>query len=284
MLTYEDIQFRHGGILTSQMLKSMYAYPRDILELQYADYSDGIITGLNYEYRGGELWLTKGILKHKVKDEDRFYLLHKDISISKYCSDSNKKSGQWYCLYLKEIEIKQAEENIFIHGLELQDEQSDKPNAEGFFMGKFYYNKESASGITLPHLSDGFADPFKEFTAAERMNLLNVRYAGRREATFHPLVFAAVQAFLQQKEQKTMMDYALMVQLQNHPALSMETVRAYVHDAKQAAGSSREELFEAFARCLVHTKFEAAQSVQIKEDDPQNKEDSNSSLLLDDEW
>lgn len=280
MLTDKDIQFRHGGILTSQMLKSIYDYPRDILKLQYADYSDGIITGLSYEYRGGELWLTKGILKYK----GRFYLLRKDISITEYCVDSNKKSGQWYCFYLQEVEMKQAEENIFTHSLELRSEETDKPSSDGFFIGKCYYNKENESGITLPRLSNDLAEPFKEFTASYRMNLLDIRYAGCREATYHPLVFAAVRAFLQQKEQKTMMDYALMVQLQNSPAVSMETVRAYVHDAKQASGSSREELFEAFARCLVHTKFEIVQSVQKEKEESRDEDSSNSSLLLDDDW
>ena len=87
MLVNKKVFFRHGAILTKEMLNVVYDYPRDFLCLKYDKYSDGIISGLDFKilHEDNSLVLTKGIVKYK----NELYFLLEDVNLTKFFSQQN---------------------------------------------------------------------------------------------------------------------------------------------------------------------------------------------------
>ena len=86
MLVKKEVSFLHGNILTKEMLDEIYAYPRNFVELKYNDYSDGIITGLDFVEKDGTMYLTKGFVKFKGE----YYFLLENINLTNYFLDMKK--------------------------------------------------------------------------------------------------------------------------------------------------------------------------------------------------
>lgn len=74
LFTHLYPNFNKGRILKTDMLANLRDYPRDFFDIQYKEYSDGIITGS--EIRIGELsiTITPGIVKHS----GRLYVLKEE--------------------------------------------------------------------------------------------------------------------------------------------------------------------------------------------------------------
>ena len=107
--------------------------------------------------------------------------------------------------------------------------------------------------------------------------LLDIPYGCNGETTYHPYIFKAVKTFLEHKKHKCMQDYALLLQLQNNPVISMESVVFFINDAgiECDLNASREEIFAKFTHALlmvrrtavfVHDKVnEAGQEIKSAE-------------------
>ncbi len=63
MLIRNKIEFKKGSILTSQMLTALYEQQRNILDIQYNNYSDGIINGLDFYVDNDMLFVSAGMVK-----------------------------------------------------------------------------------------------------------------------------------------------------------------------------------------------------------------------------
>ena len=74
MLTDYELTFPSGSLITGQLLQKMYEYPKNLINYIFADYSEGVISGLNVSYVDQKLILSTGIYKHNSS----LYILEKD--------------------------------------------------------------------------------------------------------------------------------------------------------------------------------------------------------------
>ena len=63
MLSRKELRFERRSILTAAQLRAIEKFPREILRLMFLENGDGIISGLDYVERGGEIFLTEGLVK-----------------------------------------------------------------------------------------------------------------------------------------------------------------------------------------------------------------------------
>ena len=248
MLVKKEVSFLHGNILTKEMLNETYAYPRNFVELKYSDYSDGIITGLDFVENDGITYLTKGIVKFKGE----YYFLLDDINLTSYFLDM-KKQQNWqstlYYLYLKRSEPIKAG-SIVVQNLDLYVSEESKQD-DLFLLCRFFGTE---SNMRLPRLNgSGEQKPFKDLIDNNLyVNLIDTLYAMPKKATYHPFLFRAVTEYLEQKQDKSMYDYVILMQIQNMKVLSIDTMRTYIaainHNEQEK--SDREGFFKFFTDCL----------------------------------
>lgn len=77
MLSYKFPIFEKGRVLKLEMLEALRDYPFDLIQTRYADYSDGIISGLNVSSENELVNISRGL----VKFDGRIYILVNDFSI-----------------------------------------------------------------------------------------------------------------------------------------------------------------------------------------------------------
>ena len=236
---YRELQFPNLAVLTSAMLEELYAYPRDLLRLQYQGFSDGILFGLNYEERQNEIWLTAGTLLW----QGAFYFLHQDLNLSQLKQEANLLNDGIYQFQLRKVAATKEEVCITQHKLQLSITVEETQIADCFPLGTF---------PTAALASLRFPNTLNEFkTLRNFFDLLAVPYAALKEATFHPQVFRVVKSYLEQKERRTVFDYALLIHLQSHGILPMETMRCYIKEVEVIEEPmNRQKLFITFLECL----------------------------------
>lgn len=69
--------FKPGRILKIEMLEELRDFPREILDISFKEYCNGIISGCNIEVNNDYIIVTKGIIKH----QDMIYILKENYTI-----------------------------------------------------------------------------------------------------------------------------------------------------------------------------------------------------------
>lgn len=254
MFTNRNLKFPHKAILTSELLQEIYKYPREFFRLLYKNYADGIIGGLNYFIdENKNLILSSGI----ILSDGEFYFLEKNLNMSELAEKNNLVNGRDYFIFLQKETQKKSPcmtENILT--LNFSEEEKN------FTLGKFRF--KSANDFNLPTLSKG-EKIFENIFRPSTLNLIDVPFADKDEATFHPQLFALTKNFLLSKKNKTPFDYSILTHLQNNEKISLQTVKAYIHEETGENNfENRQELFQSFCDCLINSKF------KIQYDKPDN--------------
>ena len=220
MLTRKELRFERRSILTARQLRAIEKFPREFLRLMYSDFGDGIISGLDFIKRGDEIFLTEGLVK---LGENFFFAAEENLSRLM----AGLKEGKRY---------KIVEENVITEKISL--EVRELADVGGLEFGRF-----KAGLVHLPEVDA--ENLFEEFTKGSRLNLLNVAYSTRGGATFHPLIFRAILARLQRKENPAPVDQSLMIQLADGGTVSLAALKIFV-DCKEVAwrDGSREEILQ----------------------------------------
>ncbi|MBQ9486788.1 MAG: hypothetical protein IJU91_03165 [Selenomonadaceae bacterium] len=276
MFTNTALNFPHGAMLTSAMLREIYKYPREFFALLYKNYGDGIICGLDYLIRDKNLFLTAGV----IRLDGEFYFLPQDFNISAETEKNNLKTDKQYYICLSRLSEKK-EDCLIENNLTVTFSSSEIFPS----LGKFYFSKYDP--LALPQLDKG-VDPFKNIFESTVLNLADVPVAEsfaepiaeKGGATFHPLLFRLVQEFLAGKKFKTPFDYAILTQLQSTGVISIQTIKSYIAeeggkinlDGKITLDdkinfTDRADLFKTFCKCLVASKFNPAVSRAAESED-----------------
>ena len=253
LLTKTEMRFPHKAILTAVMLEEMYNYPRELVRLNYRERSDGIICGLDYMLRGNDLILTEGL----VKLDGEIYILSDEVNVSALAGANGLTDDGHYYIVLEKASSVRRDVCLTEDRLEIKFVEHA---TEGFCLGAFVYKDR----FKLPELSEG-AKKFEHFFEASYFNVTNVLMSSKiigvpkggleMSATFHPLIFRAVEKFLVSKKNKTLMDYAILVALQSVGSVDLKTIKAYVvEEGETLEGGSREELLRTFFDCLMRSK------------------------------
>ena len=270
--TRRQLSFSHRALLTTKMLTELYVYPRELTRLQYHDYADGIITGIDYELRDDHLWLTQGILLWNGE----LYCLGCDLDITSMIKSKNCRTDGWYNIELRKTAFRQEEPCITEESLIL--DFTPEKHDDAFSIGRF---STSCGYFKIPdNIDDCHSKNVPSF-----LNLLDVYYAAPKEATFHPLIFRVIKKFLIEKKDRTVIDTSILINLQSHNVLSLETLRWYimVEKNKDVSSFSRKDLLDLFIDALKESKqpVQSCQQVDDKKSVPEyNKSDSGNGKMI----
>lgn len=250
---YTEIIFAGGEILSAQMLEETYRYPREFLHIYHAAASDGIVAGLDFQVEHGDVHLTPGI----VKMDGKYYILPESVPMDAWIRQRQTplQPSVEYFLCLVAEDVRTSEEAVggisSRSRLTLQAERAKSDHA--LLLGKYKYRPDVK--ISLPKLKPESKEPFAEFAQASFLQLLDCEYAHRQGGTtYHPLIFRAIQSYLEQKAVLSPYDFSLLQEVQNHGIVAVSTLQAYVAASRKVSAASlqmtRENLFKALAQCV----------------------------------
>lgn len=238
----KDVEFAPGAVLTGNMLKEMYGFPYRMFHLQYADYGDGIISGMELRQEGDTVIIGSGI----IKLNGRLYYSENDIDISKLGFEKSVSGGNFY-LGLKKKESGNLP-GIKYYTLSVEPyEREDKNSAEIILMR---LNRDNADKRALPKMIKDNEDPFHEFFENSRCGLLETPFSCYGGSTFIPYVCQAVRNYLESKQRCDNSDVALLMQLQNNPVTSLSSIRTYIR-SKDISDILQENIGEKFFRSWI---------------------------------
>ena len=247
MFVHKNLTFPHKAILTSSMLEEIYSYPREFSRLLFGNLGDGIISGLDYSLKDGELILSAGIFHA----DNEFYFLSRDVNVSELADKNNLSVDREYFIAL-EKKSSVAEQCVTKKVLELTF--AEKKSL--YTLGQFVFLRRK--DFQLPTLDKMTLD---EMFNRSVFNLFDVPFAAKGVATFHPQLFRQVKNFLQGKPDKTPRDFAILTYLQNNEVISVETMTDYLAaENKVYDVADREDFFRKFLTCLSETKNISEQS------------------------
>ncbi|MBR4904374.1 MAG: hypothetical protein IKZ53_06860 [Selenomonadaceae bacterium] len=269
MLSRNELRFERRSILTATQLRAIEKFPREFLRLKFIDCGDGIISGLDYIERDGEIILTEGLVKL-----GKNFFCAEEINLSELIKDAT--DGKRYKIILGEPQ-RSAEENVITEKISLEIRELD--DKDGFELGRF------KAGLTrLPKIDA--EDLFGEITSLSRLNLLNVPYSTRGGATFHPLIFKAILTRLERKENPAPSDFALMIQLADFGIVSLNALKIFVVskgvDWKE---NSREEILKSVI-AAVDKEWEIIlpEKISAPDEEVSKPEPSGGGFFIDDDY
>lgn len=224
MLTDYELTFPNGSLITGQLLQKMYEYPKNLINYIFADYSEGVISGLNVSYIDQELILSTGIYKHNSS----LYILEKDeILCENICfegkrwyvvlkdSNSNKDNSNKDCDSKKDCKWKQ--DNIVVRKLviEVMEEKKFAELPKDNFLLFSFKNEPK-----FPRSGDDIK---------KDAYILDYKHAcWGTEPTFMPQLFHLVYRKLLSKEARHPFDYIIMGEICTKGIIPCELMRAYI--------------------------------------------------------
>lgn len=242
--------FQAGSILTQPMLQEMYDFPQRIADFGYhmTEYGEEncILAGMDLKLKDGKIYFQPGLCLLGGK----LYFSSEPLCI--ILSDSTELKGKFYYVILQQ-KAGECLLGVQEDALKAADvSESDLPDVEDNCITLLRVRRNYGAFI-LPQLKMQSENPFEEFTSSLPCGLLDIPYGYNGKITYHPYIFKAVKTFLAQKKHKCMQDYALLLQLQNSPVVSMESVIFFINDAgiKCDLAASREEIFVKFSQSLL---------------------------------
>ena len=230
MFNRNELRFERRSILTAAQLRAIEKFPREFLRLTFADFGDGILSGLDFVTRGKEIFLTAGV----VKLGEKFFLAD-ETNLSTLIDGCDE--GKRYRLVLG-VPQRTATEGVITEKISLEVKPLDE-TSDGADFGRF-----KAGIVKLPDINA--EDLFDEFTRrGSRLNLLHVPQTVRGGTTFHPTIFRAILSRLQHKENPSPADVALMLRLADGEPLSWPALKIFV-ECKSVTwlDASPEEIFQ----------------------------------------
>ncbi len=229
-----ELSFTKGSILTSVMLDELRDFPREMLNLWYKDYPDGILSGMDV-YRegnpdgGGDVMLSGGVIKYR----NRIYRMNEAISLTARLREqldsgtvSSQKRYQFVFTEKPGYDIDSRPSQVG-YSLELSIKGEDE-RAEGIHLARF------KCGI-------GSRDNDGRLIVLEkpgRWDMTECPYSVRGALTFHPHMFKEVIGIIREKERRSELDYFILNQLYNEGVLHIQLIEDLTAGERQTEGAA----------------------------------------------
>lgn len=232
--------FAGGRILKKEALWDLRDYAYTSWQLQYADYTDGVIKGCRIRVEGSELVVGKGIMK----------------------------CGDFIYLIEKEERVPYKAENrttVLKAAFETPKENLDHLTYEvRFFLDHEIERKQNQIELCRFHLREGsvLRDQYKSFsdmgTEYDTVNLIYATVAGRGRAALHSKIMQWFVDELQMQQDKQLADYAVCYAVKNAgDSVSRALIASYLvdkghgSDIKEMTNWSNGQLFLALSNILL---------------------------------
>lgn len=222
MLSNILVEFCSGRLLSKEMLIEL-EHKIIQYELFYSGYCDGILSGMELTEENRNIWIGKGIVKHK----DKIYFLERKMNIQKIIDMSFCEDGQRCVLVLKEKEVKNSPESIMMHSMEFLVKEVDEVEEDDIWIGEFQY----AKGVSRRLFVD---DDFKLCMERQLSNVGSVfsvikqPYSLQGETTFSPFIFDMLRNLLERKVEKSNFDRCFLMNLYQSRVVSKKILLQYL--------------------------------------------------------
>jgi len=236
MQNYVYPYYTPGRVLKRESIENLRDFPRDFLDIAYADYSDGIIRGFDVTYNARKLYISGGALKHN----GRIIVLKETV-----CDFTG--FGERIRVSLCLGEAKETEDFLAIEA-EFKITRNpvggaNEPDASaGIELARF----RLAEGAVLRKKNEyrGITD---FVTPDNTLNLVNVEYSGLYYPTFSPeLLKIFAKEILKTSQDSTDISFAFICL--NSDTVHKDCILQYLNsrlDANYNAKISNGEIYEA---------------------------------------
>ncbi len=280
---YTEIVFKAGDILSVQMLEETYRYPREFLQLSHANFGDGIVVGLDFETKDDGVYLTPGI----VKFDGKYYFLPKIVNLDswlKHHKPALTSSAEYFLCMICEDVLSDNDQasGIKVHSRMILRAEKERP-ADSLLLAKYKFRTDT--GIRLPDIEiPNENNPFEDFFQSGLLQLLECDYAhSQGQTTYHPLVFRAIKNYLEKKTSLSPYDFSLLIELQNHGIVSINSLMAYVAVNKGSSlmtpNVTREHLLQEVVECIKKIYVPFIYQEQKPEQEPITKRKRESKMI-----
>lgn len=214
MLKSSKIKFESGSILTANMLENLQTFSLRDIEINYYNYSSGIIKGLDFENDENYLYLTPGFLKY----DGEYYFLEKKERIMNFSENFEEKNKNIY-IYLMEDESEKID-SITIKKLRVQLSNKEE---KGIFLGYFSHHKGEKISTKYKELRNIKDNP------GNYINIINRKYAGREGATLSPEIIYLYAKELLEKQLLNHMDNYIFSKGLNREIVEIDILKKYLN-------------------------------------------------------
>lgn len=236
MAGYKIPVFAKGMVLTDEMLESLKAYLADWSRLEYAGYSDGILSGCHVTRSGNMLYVGKGIVLYK----ERMYLLAEDTALAVEPCDA------WQRVILRMGSV--CRTGGFEMG-ELWIETTEE--TDGLLNCLEICRFRLQQGAALRNQYTGFADMDTEY---DTINELYAQWAGYKETTLSRNILCQFAARMTETGICDPLDAAFVMQIMGsgNKALPRNVIRTYLSARLQTPykDCTNRELYEGLAEIV----------------------------------
>lgn len=268
LLKNKTIAFEPLGVLTHEMLEEVYAAPRRMLRLSFDEYGDGIIAGLNFKQSVEGIILTRGIVKLRAE----YFYLTSEINLTQMIDAiADKNTVRRYHFTLLPSKSK-FEGGVTVNGVELQIVPD---NVKGLMeLGTF---EKGLLAVKLPPTDS--KNPLESLE--DNFNPIDVPYSFRGGSTFHPYVFKMIRSALARKSEKHFFDCILIVAIDNHAVISLDTLKSYVETCGLEVGDcDRRQLLKKFFEATNKKLPSMTMPIEQKSSAPTPFEDDDDEVLI----
>lgn len=192
------------------MLENLRDYPRDMTDIFFRDYSDGIIVGAQIVVEEMNLVITKGIVKHK----GRVYMLESDFSLP------YQATGKETLIKIRfQEESQQRDFTSYMTDVILDEEVQVAENE--LELGRF----KLKLGAELRSIYEDFLDFATEYNT---VNYIHCQYAGLQRSTFHPFPLQQFAKELLGNKPTNAYDISFAMQCLNQDRIQREVIYYYL--------------------------------------------------------
>lgn len=236
MAGYKIPIFEKGMVLTDEMLESLKAYLADWSGLEYAGYSDGILSGCRVSVSGNMLYVGKGIVLYK----ERVYLLAEETALAVEPCDA------WQKVILRMGSVCRT------GGFELGELWMEMTTeTDGLLNCLEICRFRLQQGAVLRNQYTGFADLDTEY---DTINEVYAQWAGYGEPTLSHNILNQFAARMTQTGMDNPLDASFVMQIMGsgNKALPRNVIQTYLSARLQAPYSdcANRELYEGLAAVL----------------------------------
>ncbi|EOS24816.1 hypothetical protein C804_05064 [Lachnospiraceae bacterium A4] len=230
--------FERKHVLKKEMLENLRDYPRTLFQLQYQDYSDGILYGCSLEAAGTELAVKPGILLYHQTP----YFMETPCVVS--CEAQGRLSYLKVCFSDREA----GTGHVKYCGHIYLDEKEPDPELELEF-GRF----KLQPGARLRTEYVDFADYVTEFDTVDR---IHVPYAAPAHPTVWPQLLKRFAAELLGTGTQNALDCAFCMScMQTKDNMPYDAVKTYLNvKLKEERDYTSEQTYHALKRILEEAK------------------------------
>ncbi|WPP42969.1 DNA and RNA helicase [Paenibacillus hunanensis] len=209
MFTYIQPRFEKGRVLKTEMLEQVRDYPRVLANIEYDEYSDGILSGAHVTVDPAELIVAPGLVKFR----GHLYMLEQSQRLF-YEATENEQ-----ILRIRFEDNGSDRDFERLAGMLILDEQ--QPSADELELGRFKLKQ----GAVLRSDYIDFADMVTEFNT---WNPVSACYAGIGQCTLRPEVIHRFARELLQTGTQEAADYAFAFMALNTQRVERTVLEHYI--------------------------------------------------------